>query len=113
MVDLCTTHLPENKPRYLMGVGYSMDLVVCSALGVDMFDCVFPTRYCAGDCKKENCLVHPYKIPACVAFRRQIFANLLFFGSDFIIIIYLELDQMGCFAMLLKKLHPEICNLTA
>jgi queuine tRNA-ribosyltransferase len=44
MVDLCTTHLPDNKPRYLMGVGYSMDLVVCSALGVDMFDCVFPTR---------------------------------------------------------------------
>ena len=30
--------------RYLMGVGYSLDLVVCTALGVDMFDCVFPTR---------------------------------------------------------------------
>mmetsp|Transcript_25885 Transcript_25885/g.28247 ORF Transcript_25885/g.28247 Transcript_25885/m.28247 type:complete len:437 (-) Transcript_25885:139-1449(-) len=36
--------LPDNKPRYLMGVGYPLDLVVCVALGVDMFDCVFPTR---------------------------------------------------------------------
>eukprot|EP01133_Synstelium_polycarpum_P005281 gene5281-6119_t len=40
----CTRRLPDNKPRYLMGVGYSIDLVVCSALGVDMFDCVFPSR---------------------------------------------------------------------
>ncbi|KAG9470779.1 hypothetical protein GDO78_016723 [Eleutherodactylus coqui] len=33
-----------DKPRYLMGVGYATDLVVCVALGCDMFDCVFPTR---------------------------------------------------------------------
>lgn len=43
-VTLCTDHLPEHKPRYCMGVGYAEDLVVCSALGVDMYDCVFPTR---------------------------------------------------------------------
>jgi len=36
--------LPANKPRYLMGVGYPLDLVVCVCLGVDMFDCVYPTR---------------------------------------------------------------------
>ena len=36
--------LPAGKPRYLMGVGYPVDLVVCVALGVDMFDCVYPTR---------------------------------------------------------------------
>lgn len=44
MVTLCTDILPEDKPRYCMGVGYAEDLVVCVALGVDMFDCVFPTR---------------------------------------------------------------------
>ncbi|XP_013880519.1 queuine tRNA-ribosyltransferase catalytic subunit 1 isoform X1 [Austrofundulus limnaeus] len=44
MVTLSTNHLPREKPRYLMGVGYSVDLVVCVALGCDMFDCVFPTR---------------------------------------------------------------------
>ncbi|CAN0001322.1 unnamed protein product [Discosporangium mesarthrocarpum] len=36
--------LPKDRPRYLMGVGYPLDLVVCTALGCDMFDCVYPTR---------------------------------------------------------------------
>lgn len=47
VVEQCTRPeggLPANKPRYLMGVGYSLDLVVCVALGVDMFDCVYPCR---------------------------------------------------------------------
>ncbi|KAF7998399.1 hypothetical protein HCN44_009797 [Aphidius gifuensis] len=44
MVHVSTDILPKNKPRYLMGVGFAVDLVVCVALGVDMFDCVFPTR---------------------------------------------------------------------
>ena len=37
--------LPAEKPRYLMGVGTPADLVDCVALGVDMFDCVMPTRH--------------------------------------------------------------------
>mmetsp|Transcript_25766 Transcript_25766/g.31668 ORF Transcript_25766/g.31668 Transcript_25766/m.31668 type:complete len:419 (+) Transcript_25766:144-1400(+) len=44
VVDLCCRNLPEDKPRYLMGVGYPVDIVVCSALGVDQYDCVYPTR---------------------------------------------------------------------
>ena len=36
--------LPVNKPRYLMGIGYPEDLVECVSLGLDMFDCVIPTR---------------------------------------------------------------------
>ena len=44
MVHLSTDLLPKNKPRYLMGVGFAIDLVICSALGCDLFDCVFPTR---------------------------------------------------------------------
>jgi len=36
--------LPSSKPRYLMGVGTPQDLLECIALGVDMFDCVMPTR---------------------------------------------------------------------
>jgi len=43
-VSLCTDLLPKNKPIYLMGVGYAEDLLVSVALGVDMFDCVYPTR---------------------------------------------------------------------
>lgn len=48
VVAQCTSNsedgLPRLKPRYLMGVGYMLDIVVCVALGVDMFDCVYPCR---------------------------------------------------------------------
>jgi len=44
MVTVSTDGLPHDKPRYLMGVGYATDLIVCVALGCDMFDCVYPTR---------------------------------------------------------------------
>ena len=36
--------LPQDKPRYLMGVGSPEDLFECVAIGIDMFDCVLPTR---------------------------------------------------------------------
>jgi queuine tRNA-ribosyltransferase len=37
--------LPETKPRYLMGVGLPEDLIASIGLGIDLFDCVIPTRY--------------------------------------------------------------------
>ncbi len=43
-VEHTAARLPQNKPRYLMGVGHPEDLVAGIALGVDMFDCVYPTR---------------------------------------------------------------------
>ena len=43
-VDLATDLLPEEKPRYLMGVGTPVDLLECVERGIDMFDCVMPTR---------------------------------------------------------------------
>lgn len=44
MTDLVCDILPKDKPRYLMGVGTPANLLECIALGVDMFDCVMPTR---------------------------------------------------------------------
>ena len=44
ITDFNTDHLPEDKPRYLMGVGTPANLIQCVALGIDMFDCVMPTR---------------------------------------------------------------------
>jgi len=44
MTDLVCGILPEDKPRYLMGVGTPSNILECIALGVDMFDCVLPTR---------------------------------------------------------------------
>jgi len=44
MLDVVTALLPENKPRYLMGVGTPEDLINGIARGIDIFDCVLPTR---------------------------------------------------------------------
>ncbi|MCX6735087.1 MAG: tRNA guanosine(34) transglycosylase Tgt [Candidatus Peregrinibacteria bacterium] len=44
MIETVIPHLSENKPRYLMGVGTPEDLLECVDRGVDMFDCVHPTR---------------------------------------------------------------------
>ena len=44
VVEATTPRLPADQPRYLMGVGTPIDLVECVARGIDMFDCVLPTR---------------------------------------------------------------------
>lgn len=44
MTDLVCDILPQNKPRYLMGVGTPANILECISLGIDMFDCVLPTR---------------------------------------------------------------------
>jgi len=44
IVALMDKILPKNKPRYLMGVGTPDDLIKATQLGMDMFDCVLPTR---------------------------------------------------------------------
>ena len=44
VVEFTAPLLPADRPRYLMGVGYERDIVMAVAAGVDMFDCVLPTR---------------------------------------------------------------------
>lgn len=44
ITGLCTSLLPETRPRYMMGVGKPPDILSAIELGVDMFDCVIPTR---------------------------------------------------------------------
>src|SRR5205823_3855996 len=44
ILDHTTTLLPPDKPRYLMGVGFPRDIAAAVSAGVDMFDCVLPTR---------------------------------------------------------------------
>jgi len=44
LTALCCDHLPQQRPRYLMGVGTPWNILECISLGVDMFDCVMPTR---------------------------------------------------------------------
>jgi queuine tRNA-ribosyltransferase len=44
LLDVTISELPADRPRYLMGVGHPADLVTYARLGVDLFDCVLPTR---------------------------------------------------------------------
>lgn len=44
MIDYAVPYLPEDKPRYLMGVGDPIDIIEGVIRGIDMFDCVLPTR---------------------------------------------------------------------
>ena len=44
MIDYAIRYLPEDKPRYLMGVGDPIDILEGIERGIDMFDCVLPTR---------------------------------------------------------------------
>jgi queuine tRNA-ribosyltransferase len=44
MLGITIEFLPANKPRYLMGVGYPEDILMAVSYGIDMFDCVLPTR---------------------------------------------------------------------
>jgi queuine tRNA-ribosyltransferase len=44
LVEFTADLLPRDKPRYLMGVGTPIDIIECAARGIDMFDCVLPTR---------------------------------------------------------------------
>lgn len=44
VLDFTVPHLPKDRPRYLMGVGKPLDIVGAVMRGIDMFDCVLPTR---------------------------------------------------------------------
>jgi queuine tRNA-ribosyltransferase len=48
VLDYTAPLLPEGKPRYVMGIGYPADVVEAVARGIDMMDCVIPTRLARG-----------------------------------------------------------------
>jgi len=50
VIELTLPHLPSGKPRYLMGVGAPEDILEAVERGIDMFDCVMPTRNARGAC---------------------------------------------------------------
>lgn len=55
MIEDSIKYLPENKPRYLMGVGEPIDILEGVSRGIDMFDCVLPTRIARhGNCFTKN-----------------------------------------------------------
>ena len=58
MISYATLYLPVDKPRYLMGVGEPIDILEGVSRGIDMFDCVLPTRIA----RHGNCFTHEGRI---------------------------------------------------
>lgn len=70
MVAVSTESLPDGKPRYLMGVGIALDMLMSVAMGIDMFDCVYPTRTARFGC-------------ALIGYGKQISLKQKFYEKDF------------------------------
>ncbi len=95
--------------RYLMGVGYPVDLVVCSALGVDMFDCVFPCRTARWSAFAKEIRVQFRTLPSHSIFNRRFqnhawYCSPHFFCFSFHFVLILNLLQIRHGADWLRRL---------
>ncbi len=124
-VKSCIDHLPENKPRYLMGVGKPKDLIDFVGMGVDMFDCVVPTRNARGACffipdgklnirnaKHRNDFTPVQKDCDCYVCRNHTRAYMhhLFKAKEWLAPIYATLHNLHYFASLMAQLREAITD---
>ncbi len=71
-VHMAIQHLPAERPRYLMGVGYLPQMLAAVAQGVDMFDCVMPTRFARNGTVFTRCGRYPVKAAVYAADERPL-----------------------------------------
>lgn len=122
-VRSCIDILPEDRPRYLMGVGKPEDLIDFVGMGVDMFDCVVPTRNARGACffvpeGKLNIRNARYrddfrpvqKDCDCYVCRNHTRAYLrhLFVAKEWLAPIFATLHNLRYFARLMESLRTAI-----
>lgn len=123
VLGLVTPLLPATKPRYLMGVGYPEDMIDAVSLGVDMFDCVLPTRSArhalaftsAGRLRIRNAKHARDNRPldarcdcyACVNFSRGYLRHLLVAG-EFLGMTLLSLHNLAFYARLMREMRKAI-----
>lgn len=123
VLGLVTPLLPATKPRYLMGVGYPEDMIDAVGLGVDMFDCVLPTRSArhalaftsAGRLRIRNAKHARNNRPldascdcyACVNFSRGYLRHLLVAG-EFLGMTLLSLHNLAFYARLMREMREAI-----
>jgi len=122
-VSACVPYMPEEKPRYLMGVGRPEDLVDFTGMGIDMFDCVVPTRNARGgsffvpgghinirnarfrddfrpvqpDCTCYVCMTHT-----------RSYLRHLFLAKEWLAPIFATLHNLRFFAGLMVRIREEI-----
>ena len=124
IIKLTACKLPRNKPRYVMGVGTPRDLITCVTSGVDMFDCVLPTRLSRhgsffGKNKLESItqksfsqdfsrpLVEGCQCPTCKRFSRAYLKH-LFLRSEITVYYYLATHNMHVLLELTRNLRKAI-----
>ncbi len=125
VVKSVAQHLPTDKPRYLMGVGTPRDLLVGVSSGIDMFDCVLPTRlsrhgsYFAESGKVEsvtkksfsddhqNPLVPGCKCPTCKEFSRAYLKH-LFKRSELTVYYYISVHNLHTLLQLTRDMRQAI-----
>jgi queuine tRNA-ribosyltransferase len=125
ILGVVTPLLPANKPRYLMGVGYPEDMIDAVGMGVDMFDCVLPTRSArhalaftsAGRLRIRNAKHTRDNRPldarcdcyACVNFSRGYLRHLLIAG-EFLGMTLLSLHNLAFYARLMREMREAILS---
>jgi queuine tRNA-ribosyltransferase len=118
-----TPTLPVDKPRYLMGVGFPRDIAVAVAAGIDMFDCVLPTRNgrnayaftAAGPLRLRNSKYHRDPAPiepgcdcyACQNFSRGAIRH-FFFAAEMLGPILLSVHNMRFYQRLMADMRRSI-----
>ena len=122
-VAMAAPMLPANRPRYLMGVGYPRDIVHAVACGVDLFDCVLPTRSArtgkvftsVGEINIKNAryaddlepLDEACNCPTCGAYSRAALRH-LFIAKEVTSVVLLTLHNLTFFLNLMREAREAI-----
>jgi queuine tRNA-ribosyltransferase len=124
IVEYTTPLLPEHKPRYLMGIGTKEDIVKAIAAGIDMFDCVMPTRiarhgaFFNADGKREQIKTAKFKEdftpldPNCTCYTCQnhskAYLQHLWRANESVVGTLLSIHNLHYLINLTKKIRAEI-----
>ena len=125
MIEATAPALPMNKPRYLMGVGTPDDLVVAASMGVDMFDCVMPTRNArngslftsggkvnirnASHAEDEGPLDPECHCPTCQRFSRAYLRH-IFMAGEILAMRLLTMHNLAFYARRMEMIKDAIRN---
>ncbi len=124
-IETTVSHLPSDRPRYLMGVGVMRQIVEAVAMGVDMFDCVIPTRLArngsaftragrypvkAATCKDDTAPIEPgCDCYACRTFSRAYVRHLLHAG-EILGVRLLTIHNLHRYMVFMKEIQTALDN---
>jgi queuine tRNA-ribosyltransferase len=123
VVESTTPFLRWDRPRYLMGVGTPEDLIRCVAMGIDMFDCVLPTRNARNGClftsqgkiliknaayaEDQNPLDQDCPCPTCRRYSRAYLRH-LFLAGEHLSAVYNTIHNLTFYLDMMRKIRESI-----